>query len=131
MKLQVRKLQESDWKFLPKWWADYNQQPWIDESEFRDFLPGAFQIGDYEEKRAGLGGFIVCKEDDPIAAAWLVMTNSNCAIITNIISDLSYKDEDKEKALKLLNNFVNNFAKELGYKHTIQLVENTKLVKKL
>ena len=59
------------------------------------------------------------------------MTNSNRAIATKVISDLSYGDEDKEKALQLLNNFVNNFAKELGYKHTIQLVENTKLVKKL
>jgi hypothetical protein len=129
MKLQVRKLQESDCKFLPEWWKSNKQNDSIEN--LRDFLPGSFQIGDYEEKRAGLGGFIVCKEDDPIAAAWLVMTNSDCAIITNIISDLSYKDEDKEKALKLLNNFVNNFAKELGYKHTIQLVENTKLVKKL
>ena len=129
MKLQVRKLQESDWKFIPEWWKSNKQDDSIEN--LRDFLPGSFQIGDYEEKRAGLGGFIVCKEDDPIAATWLIMTNSNCAIITNIISDLSYRDEDKEKALELLNNFVNNFAKELGYKHTIQLVENTKLVKKL
>jgi hypothetical protein len=129
MKLQVRKLQESDWKFLPEWWKSNKQDNSIEN--LRDFLPGSFQIGDYEEKRAGLGGFIVCKEDDPIAATWLVMTNSNCAIATQVISDLSYRDEDKEKALELLNNFVNNFAKELGYKHTIQLVENTKLVKKL
>ena len=129
MKLQVRKLQESDWKFIPEWWKSNKQDDSIEN--LRDFLPGSFQIGDYEEKRAGLGGFIVCKEDDPIAATWLIMTNSNCAIITNVISDLSYRDEDKEKALELLNNFVNNFAKELGYKHTIQLVENTKLVKKL
>jgi hypothetical protein len=129
MKLQVRKLQESDWSFIPEWWKSNKQDDSIEN--LRDFLPGSFQIGDYEEKRAGLGGFIVCKEDDPIAATWLTMTNSSCAIITNVISDLSYRDEDKEKALQLLNNFVNNFAKELGYKHTIQLVENTKLVKKL
>ena len=129
MKLQVRKLQESDWEFLPEWWKSNKQDDSIEN--LRDFLPGSFQIGDYEEKRAGLGGFIVCKEDDPIAATWLIMTNSNCAIATQVISDLSYRDEDKEKALELLNNFVNNFAKELGYKHTIQLVENTKLVKKL
>ena len=129
MKLQVRKLQESDWEFIPEWWKSNKQDDSIEN--LRDFLPGSFQIGDYEEKRAGLGGFIVCKEDDPIAATWLIMTNSNCAIATQVISDLSYRDEDKEKALELLNNFVNNFAKELGYKHTIQLVENTKLVKKL
>ena len=129
MKLQVRKLQESDWEFLPEWWKSNKQDNSIEN--LRDFLPGSFQIGEYEEKRAGLGGFIVCKEDDPIAVVWLIMTNSNRAIATKVISDLSYGDEDKEKALQLLNNFVNNFAKELGYKYTMQLVENTKLVKKL
>ena len=129
MKLQVRKLQESDWSFIPEWWKSNKQDDSIEN--LRDFLPGSFQIGDYEEKRAGLGGFIVCKEDDPIAVVWLIMTNSNRAIATKVISDLSYGDEDKEKALQLLNNFVNNFAKELGYKYTMQLVENTKLVKKL
>jgi len=129
MKLQVRKLQESDWEFLPEWWKSNEQDDLIEN--LRDFLPGSFQIGNYEEKRAGLGGFIVCKEDDPIAAVWLIMTNSNRAIATQVISDLSYGDEDKEKALQLLNNFVNNFAKELGYKYITELVENTKLVKKL
>ena len=129
MKLQVRKLQESDWSFIPEWWKSNKQDDSIEN--LRDFLPGSFQIGNYEEKRAGLGGFIVCKEDDPIAVVWLIMTNSNRAIATKVISDLSYGDEDKEKALQLLNNFVNNFAKELGYKYTMQLVENTKLVKKL
>tara|TARA_B110000444_G_C18481950_1_gene429550 strand:+ start:75 stop:464 length:390 start_codon:yes stop_codon:yes gene_type:complete len=129
MKLQVRKLQESDWKFLPEWWKSNKQDDSIEN--LRDFLPGSFQIGNYEKKRAGLGGFIVCKEDDPIAVVWLIMTNSNRAIATKVISDLSYGDEDKEKALQLLNNFVNNFAKELGYKYITELVENTKLVKKL
>ena len=129
MKLQVRKLQESDWSFIPEWWKSNKQDNSIEN--LRDFLPGSFQIGNYEEKRAGLGGFIVCKEDDPIAVVWLIMTNSNRAIATQVISDLSYGDEDKEKALQLLNNFVNNFAKELGYKYITELVENTKLVKKL
>ena len=129
MKLQVRKLQESDWKFIPEWWKSNKQDDSIEN--LRDFLPGSFQIGNYEKKRAGLGGFIVCKEDDPIAVVWLIMTNSNRAIATKVISDLSYGDEDKEKALQLLNNFVNNFAKELGYKYITELVENTKLVKKL
>ena len=129
MKLQVRKLQESDWSFIPEWWKSNKQDNSIEN--LRDFLPGSFQIGNYEEKRAGLGGFIVCKEDDPIAVVWLIMTNSNRAIATKVISDLSYGDEDKEKALQLLNNFVNNFAKELGYKYITELVENTKLVKKL
>jgi len=117
MKLQVRKLQESDWEFLPKWWKHHGQIPWMDNENFRDFLPGAFQIGNYEEKRAGLGGFIVCKEEDPIAAMWLGMTNSNCSLPTAAISDPEYKDTDRKKAIQLLVNFVTNFSKELGYKY--------------
>ena len=129
MKLQVRKLQESDWSFLPQWWSSNKQNKSIEN--LRDFLPGSFQIGDYEEKRSGLGGFMVCKENDPIAACWLIITNSKCAISTDTIFDLSYKDEDKEKALNLLINFVNNFAKELGYDYVNKLTKNNKLLKKL
>ena len=129
MKLQVRKLQETDWEFIPEWWKSNKQNKSIEN--LRDFLPGSFQIGDYEEKRSGLGGFVVCKDNDPIAITWLTITNSSCAISSQVLSDLSYGDEDKEKALQLLNNFVNNFAKELGYKYITKLSKDTKLVKKL
>ena len=128
MKLQVRKLQESDWEFLPKWWKHHGQIPWMDNENFRDFLPGAFQIGNYEEKRAGLGGFIVCKEEDPIAAMWLGMTNSNCAVPTAAISDPNYRDEDRGSALQLLTNFVTNFAKELGYKYSFGWAQENKML---
>jgi hypothetical protein len=56
--LQVRKLLESDWEYLPKWWDAYNQEPWIEGSNFRDIMPGAFQVGEYDKKREGLGGFM-------------------------------------------------------------------------
>jgi len=118
MKLQVRKLQESDWDFLPKWWESHGQIPWIDDCDFRDFLPGAFQVGEFDEKRSGLGGFIVCKGEDPICAMWLSLTNTNCALPTAAISDPDYRDEDRKDAIQLLTNFVTNFAKELGYKYT-------------
>ena len=91
MKLQVRKLQESDWDFLPQWWESHGQIPWIDDCDFRDFLPGAFQVGEFDEKRSGLGGFIVCKDEDPICAMWLSLTNTNCALPTAAISDPEYR----------------------------------------
>ena len=69
------------------------------------FLPGAFQIGDYSESRAGLGGFMVCKDEDPIAAMWLGMTNSNCALPTAAISDPSYRDEDRRVSFTIINKF--------------------------
>jgi hypothetical protein len=96
----------------------HGQIPWIDDCDFRDFLPGAFQIGEFDEKRSGLGGFIVCKDEDPICAMWLSLTNTNCALPTAAISDPEYRDEDRKEAIQLLTNFVTNFAKELGYKYT-------------
>ncbi len=97
---------------------------------FRDLMPGAFQVGEYEKKRKGLGGFMVCKDDHPIASIWLGMTNSHCALLTDVISDPDYKDKDRKKAIQLLINFAMDFSKDLGYKY---IYENPpyKLIKKL
>ena len=102
MQLQVRKLIEQDWDFLPSWWEAYNQPV-----PQRDFLPDN-----------GLGGFMVCKEHDPIAAMFLYTTNSKTAIPAIVISDKYYKDNDRSDALQLLVDFTTNFAKDMGYKYS-------------
>jgi hypothetical protein len=115
--LQVRKLIESDWEIMPKWWDGWDQEPWIHTENFRDMLPGSFQIGEYDEKRVGLGGFMVCKDEHPIAAMWLNLTNSHTAFLSAAISDPDYKDSDRKEAIQLLLNFVTDFAKDLGFKY--------------
>lgn len=102
MKLQIRKLIETDWKFLPKWWEEYDQPV-----PQRDFLPDN-----------GLGGFMVCKGTDPIAAMFLYTTNSKTAIPAIVISDKYYKDNDRSDALQLLVDFTTDFAEDLGYKYS-------------
>lgn len=102
MKLQVRKLIEKDWSLLPQWWGAYNQEP-IE----RDFLPDN-----------GLGGFMVCKENDPIAAMFLYTTNSKTAIPAVVVSDRYYKDNDRSDALQLLVDFTKDFAKDMGFKYS-------------
>ena len=102
MKLQVRKLIERDWSFLPQWWEAYDQEP-IE----RDFLPDN-----------GLGGFMVCKENDPIAAMFLYTTNSKTAIPAVVISDRYYKDNDRSDALQLLVDFTKDFAQDMGFKYS-------------
>ena len=92
-------------------------------------MPGAFQLGNYEEKRIGLGGFMVCKENHPIAATWLYLGNGNCAMPMNIISDSNYKDTDKNDAIQILVNFTTDFAKDLGYKYTFTYTNNQHLLK--
>ena len=126
MKLQVRKLLESDWDFLPSWWEAYNTPVWP-----KDFLPGAFGVGkDQEDKRKGLGGFMVCKGEDPIAAMWLWMTNSKTAIPAVIISDKSYRDNDRSDALQLLINFTTDFAEDMGYKYAFAWAKPGMLLEK-
>lgn len=102
MKLQVRKLIETDWGFLPSWWEAYSQPV-----PQRDFLPDN-----------GLGGFVVCKELDPIAAMFLWMTNSKTAIPAVVISDRYYRDTDRSDALQLLVDFTTQFAEDLGFKYS-------------
>tara|TARA_R110002020_G_scaffold188038_5_gene386582 strand:+ start:5655 stop:6095 length:441 start_codon:yes stop_codon:yes gene_type:complete len=126
MELQVRKLLESDWEFLPDWWKTYNTPAWP-----RDFLPGSFKVGEtQEEKRQGLGGFMVCKGEDPIAAIWLWMTNSKVAFPAVVISDKSYRDTDRSDALQLLINFTTDFAEDLGYKYAFSWAKKGVLLEK-
>lgn len=100
MKLQVRKLHEKDWEYLPSWWEAYDQPV-----PQRNFLPNN-----------GVGGFVVCKGSDPIAAMFLWTTNSDTAIPAVVISDKLYKDTDRSDALQLLVDFTTDFAYEMGYK---------------
>ena len=102
MKLQVRKLIESDWNIIPKWYEQY-KQPMPD----RDFYPDN-----------GLGGFVVCKENTPIAAMFLYTTNSKTAIPAIVISDKYYRDNDRSDALQLLVDFTTDFAEDMGCKYS-------------
>ncbi len=124
MKLQVRKIKESDWDIFPRWWDEYGADPFP-----RDFLPGAFQIGNEEEKREGLGGFVVCKGEDPIAAMWLWMTNSKTAIPAVVLADKYYRDTDRSDALQLLVDFTTEFAEDMGYKYAFAWAKEGKVLK--
>ena len=126
MELQVRKLQESDWNLIPKWWEAYDEKILP-----RDMLPGSFKVGDeQEENRQGLGGFMVCKGYDPIAALWLWMTNSKMAIPAVVVSDKSYQDTDRSDALQLLVNFTTDFAEDMGYKYAFAWAKEGMLLDK-
>ena len=126
MELRVRKLQESDWNLIPTWWEAYGAEGFP-----RDFLPGAYSIeGEKEEKRDGLGGFMVCKGDDPIAAMWLWITNSKTAIPAVVVSDKSYQDADRSDALQLLVDFTTDFAEQMGFKYAFAWAKEGMLLDK-
>ena len=119
MTLQVRPIKESDWNFLPDWWKEY--PAWKGESIPKAMLPGKFQlkspndITDEQEKTLGHAGFMVTKNDFPIAACWLFMTNSKLALVAPVVSDKGYRDTDRKDAISLLLHFTTQFAKDMGY----------------
>ena len=113
MELRVRKLKETDWDYIPGWWEKYGAEGFP-----KDFLPGSYPIeGEKETKRDGLGGFVVCKDNHPIAAMWLWLTNSKTAIPAVVVSDKNYRDEDRSDALQLLVDFTTDFAEQMGFKY--------------
>tara|TARA_R100001463_G_scaffold114973_1_gene170183 strand:- start:10394 stop:10798 length:405 start_codon:yes stop_codon:yes gene_type:complete len=114
MKLQIRKIIESDWNFLPSWWKKYNDKPIP-----RAFLP-----------ENGLGGFMVCKESDPIGCMFLYTTNSKTAIPGVTVSDKDYRDNDRDEALQLLLDFTVKFAEDLGFKYSWVVANENMLLKK-
>ena len=61
MELQVRKLEETDWETLVKWWDSWPE--WVNPT--KGFLPDN-----------GTGGLMVYKENTPIVAGFLYFTNS-------------------------------------------------------
>jgi len=68
MELNIRKLTESDWDLLVKWWGMY---PEWKQHPTKDMLPDN-----------GTGGFIVEKHGTPIVAGFLYTTNGLSLIKT-------------------------------------------------
>ncbi len=119
--LKVRKLIEKDWDFLPKWWEEYDA--WNGHSIPREMLPGTYSaklprdVTEEEAKTQGLGGFIVCKGETPIAACWLVLANAGMCDVAPVIADKGYRDTDRKEAIELLIHFTTQFAADLGFKY--------------
>jgi hypothetical protein len=112
MELTVRALQESDWETLQEWWKWW-RWPEMD----RGLLP-----------LNGLGGLMVCKQDIPIAAGFLYLTNSNVTILDWIISNPKYKENDRKAALTLLIDSFEEVTKVNGYNIIFSFTRNKNLI---
>lgn len=113
MKLNIRRLKESDWSTLTEWWDEWEE--W--NAPARDFLPDN-----------GKGGLIVEKEGQPIVAGFLYMTNSKAVLLEWIISDPDYRDNDREDALELLINGCENVCKDMGFNYMFTIGRNNNLI---
>ena len=114
MELNIRKLTESDWDLLVKWWGMYSE--WK-QHPTKDMLPDN-----------GTGGFIVEKNKTPIVAGFLYTTNSKVGWMEWIVSDKNYKNKDKKDAIELLITGMEHVARDSGCKMILSIGRNKNLI---
>lgn len=112
MELQVRKLEETDWETLVKWW-----KWWRWPVMPKGFLPDN-----------GTGGLMVYKENTPIVAGFLYFTNSDGVLLEWVISSPEYREKDRKQALELLISTAEETCKLAGKKHMFSIGRNKHLI---
>jgi len=110
MKLEVRKLEETDWETLVKWWDSWPE--WVNPP--KGFLPDN-----------GTGGLMVYKENTPIVAGFLYFTNSDGVLLEWIVSN---PEQDRKKALEILISTAEETCKLAGKKHMFSIGRNKHLI---
>lgn len=113
--MNIRKLIESDYDILVKWWASWPN--WTAPS--RDFLPDD-----------GKGGFMVEKDGKPIIAGFTYITNSKAVLLEWIVSDPEYREDDRDMAITCLISTVEKIIKGWGYKYMFTIGRTKKLIEK-
>jgi hypothetical protein len=112
MELKSRSLLESDWETLQEWWAK-----WKWPVVTKEMLP-----------LNGLGGLMIYKEDIPIVAGFLYLTNSSIAWMEWIVSNKEYKEADRKEALELLIVELEKVALSVGKNIIFSVGKNKSLI---
>jgi hypothetical protein len=113
MKLNIRKLEASDWNTLVKWWDSWPE--WTTPP--RSFMPDN-----------GTSGLIVEKNKEPIVAGFLYFTNSDAVLLEWIISNPEYRNKDRKEALELLITTAEGICKQAGKKRMFSIGRNKSLI---
>ena len=113
MELKVRKLEETDWSTLVKWWDSWPE--WTTPA--KGFLPDN-----------GTGGLMVYKENTPIVAGFLYFTNSDGVLFEWVISSPEYREKDRKQALELLISTAEETCRLAGKKHMFSIGRNRHLI---
>ncbi len=110
MKLNIRRLQNSDLKIVKKWWEQWPD--WTAPAD--DFLPETGVVIEYDNK--------------PVFVGFIYLTNAKVALIEWIVSDPNWKNKNRKKALELLITGCENVIKELGYKYGFSVCRYKNLI---
>ena len=113
MKLNIRKLEESDWDTLVKWWEVWPE--WA--APPKSFLPNN-----------GTGGLMVEKDKKPLVAGFLYFTNSDAVLLEWIVSDPDYRESDRKDAIELLINTSEQLCKNENKKYMFTIGRNKYLI---
>tara|TARA_R110002050_G_scaffold43727_2_gene104576 strand:+ start:5519 stop:5920 length:402 start_codon:yes stop_codon:yes gene_type:complete len=112
--MEIRKLTESDYQTLEKWWKAWNWPP-----VEKEFLPDN-----------GTGGFVVYKENVMIVAGFVYITNSKAVLLEWIISNPEYREDDRDMAITCLISTVEKIVKGWGYKYIFTIGRTKALINK-
>jgi len=109
MEFNIRRLVESDYETLVKWWKGWKWPPVP-----KTFLPDT--------------GFIVEKNKIGVVACYVYMTNSKAALLEWVISNPEYRESDRKDAITLLIQAVEHVLSEQGIKHVFTIGRNKHLI---
>ena len=112
--MNTRQLKEEDWETLQKWWSAWPK--W--KAPPKDFLPDN-----------GTGGLMVEKDNKPIVAGFLYITNSKGVLLEWIVSNPEYRESDRDSAIELLISSAEDFVKNIGCKFMFTIIQHDKLIK--
>ncbi len=112
--MEIRKLTESDYETLEKWWKAWKWPP-----VEKEFLPDN-----------GTGGFVVEKNGVMIVAGFVYVTNSKAVLLEWIISNPEYREDDRDMAITCLISTVEKIIKGWGYKYIFTIGRTKALINK-
>ncbi len=112
--MKIRKLTESDYETLEKWWRAWKWPP-----VEKEFLPDN-----------GTGGFVVEKNGVMIVAGFVYVTNSKAVLLEWIISNPEYREDDRDMAITCLISTVEKIIKGWGYKYIFTIGRTKALINK-
>jgi|10_taG_2_1085330.scaffolds.fasta_scaffold72725_2 hypothetical protein len=115
MKLNIRRLKETDWDTLENWWSfHFNTIP--NKESFPD---------------NGIGGIIVENNNIPVCMCFIYSTNSKVAFLEWILSNPEYKEDDRSELIDIMLVAAEKIIKQQGYKYIFGFTTKKRLAERL
>ena len=112
--ITARPIREEDYFFINQWWKDRKFNP-----PSRELLP-----------ENGLHGIMMCKDDVPVACAYLYYTNSKMGYCDYLVCNPNYKGGDVDEIITRLMISAVETAKKLGVLDFWFITNNKNMIKR-